>query len=63
MVIAAYALGADTLEKQPPNILFILVDDQSPCDLKVYDPKSKLETLEIDKLTSQGMVFEAAHPM
>ena len=38
-------------EKQPlrqaqsrPNILFILADDQSPFDLKMYDPSSPLDT-------------------
>ncbi len=46
-----------------PNILFIVVDDQSPFDLKVYDPKSKLETPNIDRLARQGIVFDVAHHM
>ena len=60
---ATFAHGADEPEKKRPNILFILVDDQSPYDLKVYDPKSKLDTPVIDKLASEGMVFDGAHHM
>ncbi len=56
--VAAAAQGADR-----PNILFIIADDQSPFDLKVYDPNSSLETPNIDRLAAEGMVFDAAHQM
>ncbi|MBE2286568.1 MAG: sulfatase-like hydrolase/transferase [Prosthecobacter sp.] len=46
-----------------PNILFILVDDQSPFDLKMYNPLSTLETPNLDKLAAQGMVFDGAYHM
>ncbi len=46
-----------------PNVLFILVDDQSPFDLKIYNPSSKLETPNLDKLASEGIVLDAAHHM
>lgn len=46
-----------------PNILFIIADDQSPFDLKVYDQNSKLDTPNIDRLAAEGMVFDAAHQM
>jgi len=46
-----------------PNILFILVDDQSPFDLKVYDPKSSLQTPTLDRLAEEGMVFDGAYHM
>ena len=46
-----------------PNILFIIVDDQSPFDLKVYNPRSILQTPNIDRLASQGMVIDGAHQM
>ena len=46
-----------------PNILFILVDDQSPFDFKFYNPKSSLESPNIDRLAAQGMVLDAAHHM
>ena len=46
-----------------PNILFIIVDDQSPFDLKIYDSKSSLQTPVIDRLAAEGMVFDGAHHM
>jgi arylsulfatase A-like enzyme len=57
--------GADSLAAAPrrPNILFIIVDDQSPFDLRIYEPKSALETPVLDRLAAQGMVFDAAHHM
>jgi choline-sulfatase len=50
-------------EPKKPNILFILVDDQSPLDLKCYNPQSPLETPNIDRLAREGMVFEGAYHM
>lgn len=46
-----------------PNILFILVDDQSPFDLKMYNPKSTLQTPNLDKLAAQGVIFDGAYHM
>ncbi len=46
-----------------PNILFIIVDDQSPFDLKAYSPDSALETPNIDRLAAEGMVLDGAHQM
>jgi choline-sulfatase len=46
-----------------PNFLFIIVDDQSPFDLTVYDSESKLETPTIDRLAKEGMVFDRAYHM
>ncbi len=46
-----------------PNILFILADDQSPFDLKVYDPNSILNTPYIDRLAAEGMVLDQAYHM
>lgn len=56
------AVTSFAAEKRP-NILFILVDDQSPQDLKLYNPLSTLETPNLDKLAAQGMVFEGAYHM
>lgn len=50
-------------KNKKPNFLFVLVDDQSPFDLKTYDPESILETPNIDKLAKEGMVFESARHM
>ena len=46
-----------------PNVLFILADDQSPFDLRVYDTNSKLQTPNLDRLASEGIVLDAAHHM
>src|SRR5262245_29369350 len=46
-----------------PNILFIITDDQSPLDLKIYDPKSQLQTPTLDRLAREGMVFDEAYHM
>ena len=46
-----------------PNILFIIVDDQSPFDLKVYNPRSTLQTPNIDRLAAEGIVFDGTYHM
>ncbi|MBM3858565.1 MAG: sulfatase [Verrucomicrobia bacterium] len=57
-------LGAHSIAAEKrPNILFILLDDQSPFDLKVYDAKSPLKTPVIDRLAAGGMVFDGAYHM
>jgi arylsulfatase A-like enzyme len=50
-------------EKKRPNFLFVLVDDQSPFDLKAYDPESILETPNINRLADEGLVFDSAYHM
>jgi choline-sulfatase len=56
-------LGSSFAAEKRPNLLFILVDDQSPYDLKMYNPKSTLETPNLDKLAAQGVVFDGAYHM
>src|SRR5688572_28295566 len=46
-----------------PNIFFVIVDDQSPFDLRAYNPKSELQTPVLDKLAAQGMTLEGAYEM
>ena len=50
-------------EDKRPNILFIVVDDQSPFDLKAYNPSSILDTPVISQLASDGMVLDSAYHM
>lgn len=59
----AWGMSAYGAAPKRPNILFILVDDQSPLDLKIYNPKSELDTPVIDRLASEGMVLDAAYNM
>ena len=61
-----FALAANTFALSPeakPNFLFVIVDDQSPFDLKTYNPASTLDTLIIDSLAAGGMVLDGAHHM
>ncbi|MFM9010539.1 MAG: sulfatase-like hydrolase/transferase [Planctomycetota bacterium] len=46
-----------------PNILLIIADDQSPFDLRAYDPRSRLETPVLDRLAARGTVLDAAYHM
>ena len=63
-VNSEFSLSASTSEEDKrPNILFIVVDDQSPFDLKVYNPSSILDTPVISKLASDGMVLDSAYHM
>jgi arylsulfatase A-like enzyme len=55
--------GSLSAQTKRPNILFIVVDDQSPFDLGVYEPKSMLQTPVLDRLAAEGMVFDSAHHM
>jgi len=59
---APIAAHADAPAKRP-NFLFIVVDDQSPLDLRMYNPRSVLETPVLDRLASGGMVFDGAYHM
>ena len=61
-VLNTLLLLSGVAEKKP-NFLFIIVDDQSPLDLKVYNPRSILDTPNIDRLAEEGMVVDGAHHM
>jgi len=61
LMTAAFQAAAQPAPPAKPNILFILADDQAPFDLKLYNPRSTLDSPNIDRLASGGMVFDAAH--
>jgi len=61
-LFAQQSSGEDSARKRP-NILFILVDDQSPWDLKAYNPDSKLNSPVLDRLAREGMVIDGAYHM
>ncbi|WP_146524905.1 sulfatase-like hydrolase/transferase [Novipirellula artificiosorum] len=62
--ISSNATAAEeTPSGKRPNVLFILADDQSPFDLKLYNPVSKLDTPTLDRLASEGMVIDGAYHM
>lgn len=46
---------------QSPNIIYILADDLGYGDVSALNPDSKIKTPHIDKLSSEGMIFNDAH--
>ncbi len=64
-LLAAFALAvpSDAADSRRPNILFILVDDQSPFDFKFHNPQSTLDSPNIDRLAAGGMVIDGAYHM
>lgn len=63
ITLALLRVPAAAADARRPNFLFILVDDQSPFDLKCYNPRSSLESPHIDRLAREGMVFDGAYHM
>ena len=62
--VSLLALLAASLSAQArPNILLIVVDDQSPFDLKPYAPDTACRTPVIDGLAAQGTVVDGAYQM
>jgi arylsulfatase A-like enzyme len=62
-VLAATSLPQIHAEQRRPNFLFIIVDDQSPFDLRIYEPRTALQTPTLDRLAAEGMVFDDAYHM
>lgn len=61
---AVFAQAAtDSSAAKRPNVLFIIVDDQSPFDLQLYNRESPLTTPVIDRLAREGMVMDGAYHM
>ncbi|WP_299668833.1 arylsulfatase [uncultured Polaribacter sp.] len=48
-------------DKKQPNIIFILADDLGYGDISSYNENSKIQTVNIDKLASEGVMFTDAH--
>jgi choline-sulfatase len=63
LILAILWLISCVAQAAPPNILFILVDDQSPFDFQCHNSTSTLDTPNIDRLASSGMIIDAAHHM
>jgi arylsulfatase A-like enzyme len=63
LVLSCAACAGEPPAPPRPNILLIVVDDQSPFDLRAYEPASALETPVIDRLAADGMTFDGAYHM
>lgn len=62
-IVIVTLAGCSKKEKSPPNFLFVIVDDQSPFDFKLYNASSILEAPNIDRLAEEGMIFDGARHM
>jgi choline-sulfatase len=62
-LMLAVALAPVARAAERPNILLIVTDDQSPFDLRAYEPDSRLETPVLDGLAARGIVLDAAYHM
>ena len=60
-VLMPLLLLAKKAKKQPPNIVFILVDDLGYSDVGYMNQKLKIQTPNINKLAKNGMVFTNAY--
>ncbi|MFB9052731.1 arylsulfatase [Formosa undariae] len=47
--------------KVKPNIIYILADDMGYGDVKSFNPESKIPTIHLDKMASNGVMFTDAH--
>ena len=54
-------LAQETAIPHPPNIVFVLADDMGYGDLSSYNPRSKIQTPNIDRLAKEGVRFTDAH--
>ena len=61
--VACLLVYSWSLADQRPNILFIIADDQSPFDLKIYNERSTLDTPNIDRLAAEGTIIDQAYHM
>lgn len=61
-LFSGLACGQEASSKRP-NFLLIVVDDQSPYELGMYNAKSSLETPNLTRLATQGIVLDSAHHM
>jgi len=63
VLAVAGALCANAAADDRPNILLIVVDDQSPFDLQLYNPRSILDSPTLDRLAARGMTLDGAYHM
>ena len=48
-------------KEKGPNIIYVLADDLGYGDITAFNPDGKIQTPNIDKLASDGMIFTDAH--
>jgi len=58
---AALSFYRCSRKKTAPNVVFIFADDLGYGDISCYNPNSKINTPNIDRLAEKGMLFTDAH--
>lgn len=59
--LTAFSVQAQQPAKSRPNIVVIYTDDQGFGDASCYNPESKIQTPNLDKLAAGGIRFTDAH--
>lgn len=59
--LACTAIQPIMAENSQPNIILILTDDLGYGDLSTYNPRSKIQTTNLDRMASEGVCFTDAH--
>ena len=60
-VVAGWMSTAAIGQSNLPNIVYILADDMGMGDVRGYTPTSEVDTPNIDRMASAGMMFTNAH--
>ena len=60
-VIGSAVLLCAQVTAKTPNIVFILADDMGYGDVHALNPRSKIPTPHLDRLSTEGMTFTDAH--
>ena len=61
VLTSSIALAEDEREVSNPNIVLILADDMGYGDVSCNNPKSRIETANIDRIAREGIRFTDAH--
>lgn len=61
ITLSSALLATTAIKAQSPNIVFILADDLGYGDISAFNPESKIQTPNIDKLSRNGVSFTDAH--
>lgn len=50
-----------SMQSRPPNLVYILADDMGYGDLSCLNEESKINTVHLDRMAREGMIFRDAH--
>ena len=59
--VLSFGTGCTGKEADRPNIVFIMADDMGYGDVSSYNPDSKIQTPNMDRIAAEGLMFTNAH--